>query len=57
MVTQGKIDVHHHVYPPVFAEALQRNGGDPSGWYIPSWTVALDDDICAKHGIKAAILS
>ena len=57
MVTPGKIDVHHHVYPPVFTEALQRNGGDPSGWYIPPWTVALDDDICTKHGITTAILS
>lgn len=57
MAIQGKIDVHHHVYPPVFTEALQRNGGDPSGWYIPPWTVALDDDICAKEGIATAILS
>jgi predicted TIM-barrel fold metal-dependent hydrolase len=57
MVVRGKIDVHHHVYPPVFTEALQRNGGDPSGWYIPPWTVALDDDVCAKHGIETAILS
>lgn len=57
MVTPGKIDVHHHVYPPVFTEALQRNGGDPSGWYIPPWTEALDDDICAKEGIQTTILS
>lgn len=57
MVTQGKIDVHHHVYPPIFTEALQRNGGDPSGWYIPPWTVALDDAICEKEGITTAILS
>ena len=57
MATQGKIDVHHHVYPPVYTEALQRNGGDPSGWYIPPWTVALDDDICARQGIATAILS
>jgi predicted TIM-barrel fold metal-dependent hydrolase len=57
MSTLGKIDVHHHVYPPVFVQAIERNGGDPSGWYIPPWTVALDDDICAKEGIQTAILS
>lgn len=57
MVTQGKIDVHHRVYPPVYTEALQRNGGDPSGWYIPPWTVTLDNDICAREGISTAILS
>ena len=57
MSTPGKIDVHHHVYPRVFTEALQNNGGDPSGWYIPPWTEALDDDMCAKHGISTAILS
>ena len=57
MSTLGKIDVHHHVYPSVFTEALQRNGGDPSGWYIPPWTEALDNDMCAKHGIETAMLS
>lgn len=57
MSTARKIDVHHHVYPPVFTEALQRNGGDPSGWYIPPWTVNLDNEMCAKHGIETAILS
>lgn len=56
-MSPGKIDVHHHVYPPVFTEALQRNGGDPSGWYIPPWTIDLDHDICAKTGISSAILS
>ena len=44
MTASGKIDVHHHVYPPVYTEALHRNGGDPSGWYIPPWTTSLDDE-------------
>lgn len=57
MRSTGKIDVHHHVYPPVFTEALQRNGGDPSGWYVPPWTIALDHKICEKTGISSAILS
>jgi predicted TIM-barrel fold metal-dependent hydrolase len=57
MTTPGKIDVHHHVYPPVFVQAIERNGGDPSGWYIPPWTVSLDNDICMQEGIQTAILS
>ena len=57
MAYQGKIDVHHHVYPPVYTEALNRNGGDPSGWFIPPWTTALDDEISAETGISTAILS
>ncbi|GAB1734813.1 hypothetical protein NU195Hw_g1445t1 [Hortaea werneckii] len=57
MTTQGKIDVHHHVYPPVFTQALTRGGGDPSGWYVPDWTVELDDAICGELGVSTAILS
>jgi predicted TIM-barrel fold metal-dependent hydrolase len=57
MTISGKIDVHHHVYPPVYTAALNRHGGDPSGWYIPPWTTALDDEICAKTGVSTAILS
>ena len=57
MTASGKIDVHHHVYPPVYTEALHRNGGDPSGWYIPPWTTSLDDEVCTKTGISTTILS
>ncbi|KAK5690649.1 hypothetical protein LTR97_012205 [Elasticomyces elasticus] len=53
----AKIDVHHHVYPPVFTEALQRAGGDPSGWYVPEWTIEADHQICKAVGISTAILS
>ena len=54
---QGKIDVHHHVYPPVFTEALNRHGGDPSGWYVPPWTIEADHTICSQMGVGTAILS
>lgn len=53
----SKIDVHHHVYPPIFTEALQRAGGDPSGWYIPEWTVEADHEICEAIGVSTTILS
>ena len=55
--TQAKIDVHHHVYPPAYTEALERAGGDPSGWYIPPWTVQLSHDLCKQMGVGTAYLS
>lgn len=54
---QGKIDVHHHVYPPSFTEAIKGNGGDPSGWFVPPWTIGADHDLCEKMGVGSAILS
>lgn len=28
-----------HVIPPSYLEAINANGGDPSGWPTPSWTL------------------
>jgi 6-methylsalicylate decarboxylase len=53
----SRIDVHHHVYAPLYTEVLNANGGDPSGWYIPKWTLELDRALCSKVGIQTAILS
>ncbi|KAF2181435.1 amidohydrolase family protein [Zopfia rhizophila CBS 207.26] len=41
----------------MMTEALQRAGGDPSGWYIPPWTVEFDKAINSDIGVKTAILS
>lgn len=57
MPAHREIDVHHHVYPPVFTAALERNGGDPSGWYVPPWTKELDDDLCNTYSIATSVLS
>lgn len=54
---QNKIDVHHHVYPPIYTEALRRAGGDPSGWYVPPWTLEADNELCTEMGVGTAILS
>ncbi|KAF2171462.1 hypothetical protein M409DRAFT_18579 [Zasmidium cellare ATCC 36951] len=53
----SKIDVHHHIYAPFYTEALNATGGDPSGWYIPPWTLSLDRALCARIGVQTAILS
>nr|POE92392.1 6-methylsalicylic acid decarboxylase [Quercus suber] len=57
MSTHGEIDVHHHVYPPAMTAALERNGGDPSGWYVPPWTLELENELCEKHSISTSILT
>lgn len=53
----AKIDVHHHVYPPVFTKALENAGGDPSGWFIPPWTLDAAKSLLKTVGAKTAILS
>ncbi|KAH8804416.1 hypothetical protein F5884DRAFT_822495 [Xylogone sp. PMI_703] len=53
----SKIDVHHHFYPPFFAEVLERAGGDPSGWTIPKWTLEADKRMSREIGSAATILS
>lgn len=54
---KSKVDVHHHIYPPAYTEALQRHGGDPSGWFVPKWTLEADYELCDQMGISTAILS
>ncbi|KAF3491099.1 uncharacterized protein GIQ15_00616 [Arthroderma uncinatum] len=54
----SKIDIHHHVYPPVLVEALKEVGGDSFGWQVPPpWTLEKDQEIMARMGAEAAILS
>ncbi|CAI7627838.1 unnamed protein product [Penicillium palitans] len=53
----AKIDVHHHFYPPAMRQALDRAGGDPSGWYTPPWTLELDQDMARQMKVTTTILS
>ncbi|KAJ7067467.1 hypothetical protein C8F01DRAFT_1019166 [Mycena amicta] len=52
-----KIDVHHHFYPHVFTEVLEKAGGDPSGWTVPPWTLEADMALNSKLGVGTAIIS
>lgn len=54
---QGKIDVHHHLYPDDFTQAIENWGGDSSGWFIPAWTVEADQALCQQMGVQTTILS
>ncbi|KAA8647951.1 hypothetical protein EYZ11_008696 [Aspergillus tanneri] len=53
----AKIDVHHHFYPKPLREAIERAGGDPSGWHIPAWNLDLDQEIIRLLDVKTTILS
>jgi 6-methylsalicylate decarboxylase len=37
--------------------ALERAGGDPSGWFVPAWTLEADKEISAACGTSTTILS
>lgn len=45
------------IKPLTRSPALERAGGDPSGWYIPPWTPALDAEINDELNVRTAILS
>jgi aminocarboxymuconate-semialdehyde decarboxylase len=53
----NRIDVHHHLVPPFWAEALSGHGGDPSGWHSPAWTVDTSLAFMDAQRIATAVLS
>lgn len=53
----SRIDTHHHFYPEFFSKAIERAGGDPSGWTIPPWTLEADQQLGKDLGIQTIILS
>ncbi|KAF3094645.1 hypothetical protein TWF569_011644 [Orbilia oligospora] len=52
-----KFDVHHHFVPDFYVEALEANGGDPSGWTIPKWTLESSETLMENIGIGTTIFS
>ena len=53
----NRIDVHHHLVPPFWAEALPRHGGDPSGWHSPAWSADTSLAFMDTQCIATAVLS
>jgi 6-methylsalicylate decarboxylase len=52
-----RIDVHQHLMPPFYADALAANGGDPSDSPMPKWSPELALEFMDAHGIATGILS
>jgi 6-methylsalicylate decarboxylase len=57
MTSAARIDVHQHVVPPFWADALSVNGGDPSGWYGPKWSPLSAIEFMDSQRIAMGILS
>ena len=55
----GRIDVHHHVIPEVYLQAMDRAGlHDPiPGVAYPHWDVEDDLDLMDRYGIRTAVVS
>lgn len=57
-VKQGRIDVHHHVIPPAFVEAMQAKGiTKVAGALLPKWTAEKSIEVMDANGIQTAITS
>lgn len=53
-----RIDVHHHILPPVYVDALSRIGQDRSGGVeLPQWNLAAALALMDRQGIATAITS
>ncbi|CAD5109912.1 amidohydrolase family protein [Zestomonas carbonaria] len=54
----GRIDVHHHLLPPFYAEALRRQGLDRiAGVALPDWSPEQSLALLDTQGMQTAILS
>jgi predicted TIM-barrel fold metal-dependent hydrolase len=52
----GRIDVHHHMFPPFYVKAMEDELR-ASGFAARPWTPALSIELMDKHGIATAMLS
>lgn len=53
-----RIDVHHHILPPVYLSALAKMGVTSGGGVpFPNWNVQKDLDVMDRNGIATAITS
>ncbi len=58
MKTMNKIDVHHHIFPKEYVNALREAGVDKTfGQKFPKWTVETSFKRMKENGIKIAMLS
>lgn len=56
-MTSGKIDVHFHVIPPFYRDAVYAAGTGPAIGRYPEWTPELAVEIMDRHGIAVAMAS
>jgi len=52
----GRIDVHHHMFPPFYMKAMEAEMR-ASGFTPRPWTPATSIDMMDKHGVATAMVS
>jgi len=52
----GRIDMHHHIFPPFYVKAMEEQMR-ASGFTLRPWTPAISIDMMDKHGIATAFFS
>jgi len=52
----GRIDIHHHIFPPFYVKAMEEQTR-ASGFVLRPWTPATSIDMMDKHGIATAFFS
>ncbi|TXC96853.1 amidohydrolase family protein [Streptomyces sp. ISID311] len=54
----ARIDVHQHIVPPAWAQALDARGMDPApGWAMPAWSPSSALAMMDQQGIATGVLS
>ena len=54
--TLGRIDVHHHMFPPFYMKAMEQAMRD-TGFAPRPWTPAVSLETMDRHGIATSMLS
>jgi len=54
---QRRIDVHHHVVPPLYARWLRELGLAAGGLPVPDWSGEASLELMDERGVEAAVLS
>jgi 6-methylsalicylate decarboxylase len=57
MASPRRIDVHFHLIPPFYREAVYAAGRGPAIGKYPDWTPQLALDLMDAHGIEVALTS
>ncbi len=52
----GRIDMHHHIFPPFYVKAMEEQTR-ASGFTLRPWTPAISIDMMDKHGIVTGFFS
>lgn len=57
-IRNGRIDVHHHLIPPAFTQAMERKGiREVAGAPLPVWSPEASLAVMDTYGTQTAILS